>query len=118
MKRVPRWAIVVSAVAALYATLGFLVVPWVLKAQLLKRLPPVLHREVAIREIRFNPFAISLTVRGLQIRDRDGSTLLGFEELYVDVALLREVLGGVRIEELRLVQPEIGVPFADRRRSG
>src|SRR5512140_1123308 len=109
MKRVPRWFVVVVSLVALYALLGFLVVPWVVKSQLEKRLPPLLHREVAIREVRFNPFDVSLTVRGLQVREKDGSTLLGFEELYVDVAVLREIKGGVRIATIRLVQPEIGV---------
>src|SRR3954471_1387427 len=109
MRRVPRWAVIVASLVALYAVLGFLVVPRMLESQLEKRLPPLVHRPVSIRQIRFNPFAMSLTVRGLQIKDRDGSLLLGFEELYVDVAVLREVMGGVRIAEVRLVQPEIGV---------
>ncbi|MGZ6126188.1 MAG: DUF748 domain-containing protein, partial [Myxococcales bacterium] len=78
-------------------------------SQLEKRLPPLLHRSVTVREVLFNPFAVSLTVRGFRITERDGSTLLGFEELYVDVAVLRHLLGGVHVAEIRLVRPEVGV---------
>jgi hypothetical protein len=86
-----------------------LVAPPVIRSQLEKRLPPLLHRSVTVRQVLFNPFAVSLTVRGFRVTERDGSTLLGFEELYVDVAVLRHLLGGVHVAEIRLVRPEVGV---------
>jgi hypothetical protein len=104
-----RWFRIPAALVALCGLLGFLVVPPVLRSQLEKRLPPLLHRPVTVRQVLFNPFALSLTVRGFRIAERDGSTLLGFEELYVDVAVLRHLLGGLHVAEIRLVRPEVGV---------
>jgi hypothetical protein len=112
-RRVPRWLLVVGSLIALYALFGFVVLPRILKAQLESRLPPLLHRKVAVREVAFNPFDVSLALRGFVISEKDGSTLLGFEELYVDVAMLRMVRGGVRIAEIRLVQPQVGVSILE-----
>ncbi|MFL5294038.1 MAG: DUF748 domain-containing protein [Myxococcales bacterium] len=108
-RRPPRWAIVVVGLVGLYAISGFLVLPAIVRSQMEKRLPAVLHRAVTVREVRFNPFAISMTIRGFSVKERDGSTLLGFEELYVDVALLRHLRGGVHLEEVRVVRPEVRV---------
>src|SRR3954447_18089276 len=108
-RRPPRWAIVVVGLLGLYAVAGFLVLPAIVRSQMEKRLPGVLHRAVTVREVRFNPFAISMTIRGFSVKERDGSTLLGFEELYVDVALLRHLSGGVHLEEVRVVRPEVRV---------
>ena len=104
-----RWFWIPATVIALYGLVGFFVAPRVIRAQLLKQLPPLLHRSVEVREVLFNPFAVSLTVRGFRVAGHDGSTLVGFEELYLNVAVLREIFGGVRLSEIRLVQPEVGL---------
>lgn len=108
-RRPPRWLVVVAGLIALWAVLGFLVAPPILRSQLEKRLTVLLHRPVTLREVRLNPFAVSVTLRGFAVKEPDGSPLLAFEELYVDVAVLRHLRGGVRIAEIRLVQPVVGV---------
>jgi len=108
-RRPPRWAIVVAGILALYSIFGFLILPRIVRAQMEKKLPDVLHRPVTVREVRFNPFAISMTIRGFSVRQPDGSPLLSFEELYVDVALLRHWRGGVHLESVKLVRPEVAV---------
>src|SRR3954454_14894190 len=108
-RRPPRWAIVVAGILALYSIFGFLILPRIVRAQMEKKLPDVLHRPVTVREVRFNPFAISMTIRGFSVRQPDGSRLLSFEELDVDVALLRHWRGGVHLESVKLVRPEVAV---------
>lgn len=68
-----------------YALLGFLVLPPVLKTQLPKRLGRLLHREVSLERVRTNPFALSITLDGLRVQDRDGHPFLGWDRLYVNV---------------------------------
>ncbi|HUJ26586.1 MAG TPA: DUF748 domain-containing protein, partial [Myxococcales bacterium] len=107
--RIPRWARILAAIVAVYAALGFLLLPYVLRRQLELRLPPLLHRPVTVREVRFNPFDIALTVRGFSVREKDGTNFVSFEELKVDLAFLRLFTGKIRFEEISLQQPAIDV---------
>ena len=110
MRRVPRWAWFAAGAVALYAALGFLLVPFIARRQLESRLPPLLHRPASVREVRFNPFAMSVTVRGFSVRDRDGAAnFVSFDELYVNVAFLRLLTGHLVFEEISLQQPAVDV---------
>src|SRR5262249_48938053 len=108
-RRPPRWAVVVLGLVGAYAIFGFLILPAILRAQMEQKLPAVLHRPVSVPKVRFNPFPRSITTGGFAVREPDGSPLLAFEELYVDVAVLRHVFGGIHLEEVRLVRPEVGI---------
>jgi uncharacterized protein involved in outer membrane biogenesis len=107
IRRIPRWAKIAAGVVAVYAALGFLLVPYILRKQLEAKLPPLLHRPVSVREVRFNPFDIALTVRGFSVREQDGANFVSFEELRVDLAFLRLLTGRIRFEEISLQKPAI-----------
>jgi hypothetical protein len=66
--------------------MGFLLVPVLVKGQLLKRLPPLLHREVSVATVRTNPFALSFTLGGFLVKDKDGTPLMGWDRLYVNLS--------------------------------
>jgi uncharacterized protein involved in outer membrane biogenesis len=107
--KLPRWSKILAGVVAVYAALGFLLFPYVLRKQLESKLPPLLHRPVSVREVRFNPFDVALTVRGFSVREKDGSSFLSFEELRVDLAFLRLLTGKIRFEEISLQKPSLDV---------
>jgi len=69
-----------------YAAIGFLLLPALLRSQLPRRLSVLLHRPVTIRRVRVNPFALSVTLDGLEARQRDGAPWVGWERLYVNLA--------------------------------
>jgi uncharacterized protein involved in outer membrane biogenesis len=100
--------IALAAALALFALLGFLAVPPLLKAVLASKLSEALHRPVSIREVRANPFALSLTLRGLRVGEPSGpDTFLAFEELYVNVELASILRLGPVLREIRLTQPAV-----------
>jgi hypothetical protein len=66
-----------------YAVLGFLVAPAVLKAKLPAALSRLLGRPVSVARVRVNPFALSLTLDGFSVKERDGADFLGWDRLYV-----------------------------------
>src|SRR5215831_11475343 len=107
VRRAPRWTKIVAGVVVAWALFGFLLLPYVLHKQLEKRLPDLLHRQVSIREVRFNPFDIALTIRGFSVREKDGTNFVSFEELHVDLAFLRLLIGRIRFEEISLQKPQI-----------
>ena len=91
------WA---AAILVLFTLVGFFVVPPIVKSVLTTQLTAALHREVAIREVRFNPFALSATVRGLTVKEPKGpETFASFEELYREPRnILAVPMGGGRSE--------------------
>lgn len=85
-----RNALLITAVAlpALYALLGFLVAPAVLRSQLVARLTAQLQRPVTVGQVGVNPFTFVVTVENLEVRERDGrAVFLGWDRLLVDWAV-------------------------------
>jgi hypothetical protein len=72
-----------------------------------------------VAELRLNPFALSVTVRGFQVKDPDGSPFVAFDRLYVNYDLLA-LLAGARFarDELGVEMPAGGpaCEFSDRNR--
>ncbi len=97
------WA---AALLILFTLVGFFVVPPIVKSVLTTQLTSVLHREVAIREVRFNPYALSATVRGLTVKEPKGpGTFASFEELYVNLEASSLFRWAAVVSELRLTKP-------------
>ena len=71
-----------------YTILGFLILPPIVRAIAVKQLSRQLDREVSIEKIKINPFALSTTVRGLLIKDKDGQAFISWDEVYVNFQLL------------------------------
>jgi hypothetical protein len=80
-------AIIAAAVLAVYAIIGFLVVPPIARSQIVKLASAKLHRQAAIRYVHFNPFTLTAVIGGFDLRDRDGTDLLKFDRLTVDLQL-------------------------------
>jgi hypothetical protein len=79
------WRTALLAAFVLYTLIGFFVVPWVAEKVIQKVAREKLDREVTIEKIRCNPFTLSLTVEGLDLPDRPGSTMLSFDEMYANL---------------------------------
>ena len=94
-----------AGVVALYALLGFVVAPWVLKGQLVKQVGALTGRPVTVERVRVNPFALSLTVEGFLVKDLDGSRLASFDRLHVNAALLRLFRREVGVEDFQIDRP-------------
>lgn len=85
LNRKLRWTLILGASAlGLYATLGFLVLPPILKHQLPKQVSELTGRPVRLARVRVNPFALSVTLDGFAIQDADGQALLAWDRLYVN----------------------------------
>jgi hypothetical protein len=81
---------VIAAVAiALYGIIGFLVAPWIVQRQLEQRLAAALHRPVSIARVRTNPFTLSVTIDGLDVRGREGTApFIRWDRLVVNARLI------------------------------
>jgi hypothetical protein len=104
-----RWLAISVGVFVVFTVVGFLVAPPILKAQLVKRLGEELGRPVTIRKIRLNPYALSLTIEGLAIRDRDGGPFVGWRRVYVNFDSASFFVREWRFQEIAASAPELRV---------
>jgi hypothetical protein len=80
-----RWAAAILAVAfGVFALLGFLLGPGLLKGWLEREIEKVLDRKVEIRRVQFDPFLLELDLEGLTVRDHGGTLLFTAERLVLD----------------------------------
>src|SRR5262252_717254 len=103
-------AIWVASVLALYAILGFFVAPPIARSQAEKILSEQLGRRVTVERVRINPFALSASVIGFAIKDREGDgNLFAFDELYVNFTLSSLFRLAPVVEEIHLAKPSVRV---------
>jgi len=80
-RKVTAW---IGGFLALYAIVGFLVLPPIVRSVAVKQVSALLDRETSIASVRINPFALSTSVRGLLIQDTDGEPFVSWDEVYVN----------------------------------
>lgn len=104
-----RWLLITGALLVLFTGFGFLVAPPILKAQLVKRLSAELGRDVTIAKVRLNPYALSLTLEGLAVKDRDGGPFVGWQRVYVNFDSSSLFAREWRFQEITAAAPSLRV---------
>lgn len=106
----------VAIALLLYTVIGFFVVPPIVKWQLQKQLPVFTYRQAVVKQVWVNPYALSLTVRGLSLTETNGTPFAGFDELYVNFQLSSLFRWAWTFSEIKLTKPSLTVTrFADGR---
>lgn len=99
-----------AGVVVAYTLFGYFGVPAILGSVLPKSLAAALHRRTTIREIRFHPFELSVSLRGLEVSEREsGGTWVRADEVFANLQLASIVRGGPVLSEIRLVKPYVNV---------
>ena len=84
---VVRWLQWGAVSLVLYAVIGFFILPLIVRAVAIKQIAAQLDRQVAIHQVRINPFVLSATIRGLLIKDKDGEPFVSWDEVYANFQL-------------------------------
>jgi hypothetical protein len=87
---------------ALWALLGFIVVPRVLKAQLPEKLGAALHRSVTVGDIAFNPFTLELDLHDFAVAD-----LASFHLLRINADARALVHEKIVLDSIELDAPKV-----------
>src|SRR5262245_59705756 len=103
--RARKWLLWSAVLFVCYSLIGFLALPAIIKWQLVKRLPEITKRQAAVRQVKFNPWALSLTVRGLDLQEPDARPFASWEELYVNFQVSSLFRWAWTFKEIRLVKP-------------
>jgi uncharacterized protein involved in outer membrane biogenesis len=95
---------------ALFTLLGFFAVPPLLKSILVKQLSENLHRDVAIKQISFNPYTLSVATRGLTVKDRGSSeTFLSCDEIFLNLETFSALRLALVLKEVRFNKPYLKI---------
>ncbi|HXV50433.1 MAG TPA: DUF748 domain-containing protein, partial [Candidatus Binatia bacterium] len=109
-RRTRKLAIWLVCLVAGFGILFGLVAPPLLRGKVAGELSKKLHREVSIEQIRINPFAMTLAVRGFLMKERQSqSVAVSFDELFVNVNAQSIFRLAPVIEELRLAKPYVNL---------
>ena len=104
-----RWLVIAFVV---YTITGFFIAPPIIKSQLVKRLPAMTHRQAVVRQVKVNPYTLSLTIRGLSLAETNGEPFAGFDEFYANFRLSSVFRWAWTFGEIRLVHPTANIARA------
>ena len=106
LSRLKKPAIIALISLCLYAICGFLIAPAIIKSQIPAIVADQLGRRATVEQIRMNPFALSLTVKGFKLEEPNGETFVGFEDLYVNFQLSSLFHLTFTFGEISLISPQ------------
>src|SRR5205085_2850811 len=90
-----------------YTIVGFLILPPIIRSVAVKQLAKQFDREVSIQKVKLNPYTLSVTIRGLLVKDHDGQPFLSWDEVYVNFQI-SSLLGKTwRFQEISTTKPFI-----------
>jgi len=101
-RKVVLW---VCGLVALYAIAGFLILPPIIRHVAVKQLSQQLDRPVSIEQIKLNPFALSTTINGLLIKDKDGQPFVSWDTVYVNFQISSLFTGALTFSEISTSRP-------------
>ena len=99
----------VLAILVLYAILGIVVLPLVLKPKLIDIVKQETNAKLTLKDISFNPFFFKLRLSGVKLHSLDDRTLVEFKSLLIDVDVYSLLVGAVHVKDVILNRPEIYV---------
>jgi uncharacterized protein involved in outer membrane biogenesis len=106
MGRFKKWIIGAVVFFVLFTVIGFFVVPPILKSYLLETLSKTLNRQVALADISLNPYTLTLTLRGFEIKEpQSEKTFASFDECVVNLDIRSVYRRAPVIEEFIVRKP-------------
>ncbi len=106
--KVRRRVAIAAAVVVAYGLIGFFAAPPLLRSLLADKLTQALRRRTTVEGVSFNPFALSVRVRGLTVREPGSEAVfVSLGELYANIKLtsilhLAPVLKELRLDDLHV----------------
>ena len=108
MGRFKKWIIGAVVFFVLFTIIGFFVIPPLVKPYLLETLSKTLNRQVSLSEISLNPYTLTVTLRGFEIKEPKGEkTFVSFDELVVNLDIRSIFKRAPVVEEFTVRKPHV-----------
>ena len=95
----------------IYALVGFVLLPIILKPQITKAANEALNAKLSIESIYINPFIFKVELEGLELKDLKDKHLVSFKSLEVDVELYSLFVSALHVKSLTLQKPKISLVY-------
>src|SRR5581483_10812207 len=109
LTRTARRYVIASSIVvfllASYTVAGFWAVPHFLRSGVTEFVSQHYGRKLAVGDIRFNPYTLTLDIADLALPDSDGQPMLGFGHLHVDLQAMSLLKLGPSFREIVLEKP-------------
>ncbi|MBB5347208.1 DUF748 domain-containing protein [Desulfoprunum benzoelyticum] len=102
-----RYLIIAAVAVLLYALAGFVAAPRILRWYAPGYAARHLDCRAAVDRIAINPFLLTIDVNGFSLQQTDGSPLVSFERLFVDLEASSLFQWAVVLREIALTRPEV-----------
>ena len=97
------------AAIIIYTLAGFFLAPYLVKRQLTAYVSETLGRQMSVEQLRLNPYALTLDVSGLALKEPDGSPILSFDRLFVNFELKSLFRWAWTFAEISLDRPILNI---------
>jgi len=102
-----RWLLAGVVAVSIYALLGFLLTPWLLKRYVSNYAAEKLKRKASIEEVRVNPFLFTFQAKDFVLQEADDRPIIGFGQLFVDFELSSLFRWAWTFADIRIEQPSL-----------
>lgn len=105
-RRLVLWGV---GLVLFYTIFGFFILPLIIRSVGAKQIGKQIGREVSIARVRINPYAMSGTISGFLIKDKDGQPFVSWDEVHANFRFLSLFTRTYVFQEIRTTQPFLRV---------
>ena len=100
---------------AVYTIAGFILLPLILKPQIIKIANSELNATLSIETLYINPFIFKIELNGVSLKDKNAQPLLSFDSLMLNVDPSFLLFGTFEVPKVLLQRPVIGLTYNKNR---
>ncbi|MEN8261197.1 MAG: DUF748 domain-containing protein, partial [Pseudomonadota bacterium] len=110
LSRFIKMGLFLALILALYAGMGFYLIPEIIKAKLPPTVEEATGRKTSLSHVKFNPFVFTFSLHGFELQEKNGKPFARFEELFVDFDVKASISEwALMFGDLRLSRPHVQI---------
>jgi len=102
---------IVIYLLTIYAILGFIVLPLVLKSQLVQIVQKETNAKLSLDSVFFNPLVFQLKINDIKLTDANDTHLLSLKSILINLEPFAIFNASLHIKEIALEEPKISLVY-------
>jgi len=101
--------IIIATMVVLYTVIGFFLLPFLIERYIPPMLSQRLNSEVSLKQVKINPYSLTLEAIGFQINEPSGRAIAEFQRLYVDFQLSSLFKWALTFADVAMDAPSVNI---------